>query len=264
MKLGSKISFGFNAVQAGQKSATVNAQPQLIVSPTSGKFTITAPVSKKLQIAVGENIMFLNNISSVEQAIVQRDEALVNWAAENGVDLDSREGQDAVLKEFTVWAIAKGVLLYDAKGNPVMASERYSKADKEAFIKRNAANFLDSMRDALIERVGNPDASDEELIAAITVDDVESPKYHALSGSKTSTSSTATGIGLQLSFTDTAIWNSMKADLGNDKENYTRYYKVLLDDAFETEVNNGYQNETIFAYPVEFGEDVELVREKKD
>ncbi len=264
MKLGSKISFGFNAVQAGQKSATVNAQPQLIVSPTSGKFTITAPVSKKMQVAVGENIMFLNNIASVEQAILQRDEALVEWANENGVDLDSREGQDAVLKEFTVWALAKGVLLYDQKGNPIMASERYTKADKEAFIKRNGAQFLDEMREALIERVGNPDASDEELLAAITADDVESPKYHALTGSKTSTSSTATGIGCQLSFTDTAIWNNMKADLGEEKENYTRYYKVLLDEAFETEVNNGYQAVSILAYPVEFTEDVELVREKKD
>ena len=34
MKLGNKISFGVQAVQAGQKSSTVNAAPQLIANST--------------------------------------------------------------------------------------------------------------------------------------------------------------------------------------------------------------------------------------
>ena len=57
-----KMNFGFTAVQAGQKSSTVNAEPRLIANSTPGKFMITSPVSKALGVAVGENIQFLNNI----------------------------------------------------------------------------------------------------------------------------------------------------------------------------------------------------------
>ena len=101
MKLGNKVSFGVQAVVAGQKSATVNAAPQLIVNTTEGKFTITSPVSKALGIAVGENVMFLNNIAGVESAIAQRLDAIVDFAKEKGLDLDTREGQEEVLAAFT-------------------------------------------------------------------------------------------------------------------------------------------------------------------
>lgn len=266
MKLGNKMSFGFNAVQAGQKSSTVNAEPMLIANSTAGKFVVTAPVSKAMQVAVGENIMFLNNIANVEAAIAQRVDEIVAWANESGVDLDTREGQDAALQAFTVWAIAKGVKQYDSKGNPIMASERYTKEDKQKFIETHGAELLDdpATREQLMARVGNPDASDEELIAAITVDDIEAPKYHASTGSKTATTASATGVGCQLNFTDTAIWNAMKADLGEDKEKKNRNYKVLLDEAFETEVSNGKSNVTVTAFPLEFDADTDpIVREKK-
>ena len=130
MKLGNKISFGVQAVQAGQKSSTVNAAPQLIANSTSGKFVITSPVSKALNIAVGENVMFLNNIAGVEAAIQQRVDDVVNYATENGIDINTREGEEQLLAVFTQWYIAKGVKQYDSKGNPVMASERYTQADK--------------------------------------------------------------------------------------------------------------------------------------
>ena len=80
MKLGTKLSFGVTAVQAGQKSSTVNATPQLIANSTAGKFVITSAVSKALNIAVGENVMFLNNIAGVEMAIQNRVDAVVEYA----------------------------------------------------------------------------------------------------------------------------------------------------------------------------------------
>lgn len=264
MKLGNKVQFGFNAVQAGQKSTTVNAEPRLIANSTGGKFVITAPVSKALQIAVGENIMFLNNIANVEAAISQRVDDIVNWATENGIDLDTREGQDAALKEFTIWAIAKGVPQYDTKGNPVMATERHTKEDKQKFIDTHAAEILAENREVFIERNGGEDADDDTLIALISVDDIEAPKYHACTGSKTATTASATGVGCQLNFTDTSIWNSLKADLGNNKEKKNRIYNVLLDEAFDAEVNNGKEYVTIKAYPLEYLQDEDpIVREKK-
>ena len=126
MKLGNKIQFGVQAIQAGQKSSTVMAAPQLIANSTTGKFVITSPVSKALNIAVGENIMFLNNIAGVEAAIQQRVSDVVDYCNENGIDIDTREGVDKLLSVFTQWYIAKGVKLYDSKGNPVMDSERYT------------------------------------------------------------------------------------------------------------------------------------------
>ena len=109
MKLGMK--FSVNAVLAGQKSTLVNATPQLIAKSTPGQFTITAPVSKALGIAVGDNVMFLNNISGIEQAIQARPDELVNYANEHGWDIDTPEGVDALVKDLTTWYIAKGVLM---------------------------------------------------------------------------------------------------------------------------------------------------------
>lgn len=261
MKLGNKISFGVQAVQAGQKSATVNATPQLIANSTTGKFSVSAPVSKALNVAVGENIMFLNNISGVEAAVQQRVQDVVDFAAENGLDLDTREGEAAVVAALTQWYIAKGVKLYDAKGNAVMASERYTKEDKAKYLEAHAAEIVDANRAALVEQFG--EMSDEELAAQLTIDMVETPKYHACSGSKTATTASATGVGLQLNFTDTAIWSALKADL-EDATKKNRIYNVLLDEVQEVPFNNGKEDVTISIVPIEFVEDADpIVREKK-
>lgn len=263
IKLGNKTKFSFNAVQAGQKSSTVNAEPMLIANSTAGKFVITAPVSKAMGVAVGENIQFLNNIAEVEAAIANRDADVVAWAEENGVDLNTREGQDAALQAFTIWAIAKGNAQYDSKGNPILATERFSKEDKQRYIDAHAAEILEANREVLVERVGDENASDEELIAAISVDDIEAPKYHAHAGSKTATTANATGVGCQLNFTDTSIWNTLKSDLGEDKEAKNRIYKVLLDEAFDVQLHNGKEYVDVTAYPIDFVEDKDpIVRGK--
>lgn len=261
MKLGNKVQFGVQAVIAGQKSAVLNAMPQLIANSTAGKFTATGPVSKALDVAVGQNIMFFNNITSIENAIAQRLEDLVEFANEKGLDLDTREGQEAVLKEFTQWFIAKGEATYDDKGNPILAAQRFTKDEKLAFIEKHKAEILANNREALVERAGDENATDEELMALITVDDIESPKYHVHSGSKTATTSNATGVGCQLGFTDTAIWNALKADLAEDaKTKVNRVFKVNLDEATKVQFSNGYQIVDVMAYPIEFVEDAAPVR----
>lgn len=262
MKLGNKIQFGVNAVVAGQKKSVVNAMPQLIANSTQGKFSITSPVSKALGVAVGENIMFLNNIQGVENAIQARLDDVVNYANENGIDIETREGQDALLNAFTQWYIAKGVLQYDSKGNPVMASERYTKEDKAKYLAEHAMEIVDANRDALVAEFG--EMSDEELAEKLTVDMVEAPKFHACSGSKTATTASATGVGCQLNFTDTAIWGALKADLGDAATKKNRIYDVKLDEAEEVEFNNGKENVKITIFPIVFVEDNDpIVREKK-
>ena len=262
MKLGNKISFGVQAVQAGQKSSTVNAAPQLIANSTSGKFVITSPVSKALNVAVGENVMFLNNIQGVEAAIQARVEDVVNYAAEKGIDINTREGEEQLLAAFTQWFIAKGVKQYDSKGNPIMASERYTKYEKAQYLDENKMDIVADKRDVLIAQFG--EMSDEELAEKLTIDMIEAPKFHACSGSKTATTASATGVGCQLNFTDTAIWGALKADLGDLATKKNRIFNVLLDEVQKVDFNNGKENVTIDIYPIEFVEDTDpIVRATK-
>lgn len=262
MKTFGKLNFGVQAVQAGQKSSTVNAEPQLIASSTPGKFVVTAPVSKALNIAVGENIMFLNNIAGVEAAVQAKGEDIRDLAVENGIDLDTKEGEDAMIAALTQWYIAKGVLQYNSKGEPVMATERYTKEDKAKYIAEHGIELVEANRDALVEQFG--DLSDEELVTKLTIDMIESPKFHAASGSKTATTASTTGVGCQLIFTDSAIWTALKRDLGDEAPRKNRVYDVLLDDAQTAEFNNGKENVTITILPIEFKEDVDpIVRTKK-
>lgn len=256
MKLG--IKFNVNAVMAGQKSSLVNATPQLIAKSTPGQFTITSPVSKALGIAVGENVMFLNNINGIEQAIQARPDELVNYANEHGWDIDTPEGADALIKDLTTWYIAKGVLMYKKNGEPILGTVRVTKEEKAAKIAQDGLKMIQEMSEedkaAFAAAKGLEGADDETLAAAITPDDVPSPTYHAASGSKTAATAQATGIGLQLNFTDTAIWDTLKADV-EDKKSINRVFDVKLDEAEEAKYNNGMEEVTITIYPLAFVED---------
>jgi hypothetical protein len=259
MNLGKKVSFGFNSVVSGQKTSG-NNEPQLIANSTKGKFTITAPVSRAMGIAVGEYIQFVNNISEIEAAIAAGNDDIKAIAEELGVDISTREGQLAVIDACTQWALVKGKPMLDKVGNPIMVSARLTEEDKKAFIAAHSAEILEANREALIERVGNPEASDEELIAAVDIDEVEYPKVPGFEGAKTASTSNATGVGLQLGFTDSNIWLTLKKDLGDDAVKKNRIYKVLLDEAVKTKVDG---KETV-VYPIEFQEDADpIIREKK-
>lgn len=261
IEIGNKVSFGLGAIVGGQKNAVVNAEPQLIANSTPGKFTITSPVSKAMNIAVGENIQFVNNIDGIEREIAKQSDKAREFAEAIGVDLTTREGQLAVIEAATQWFITKGIAEVDSKGNPIMVSARLTEDEKRAYIKAHAEEFLATNREALIERVGNADATDEELVAAIGIDEVEYPKVQSFTGSKTATTSNATGVGLQLGFTDSAVWNSLKANLGDDKAKKNRVYDVLLDKVMEVEI----EGVTRSVYPIIFKEDADpVVRAKKE
>lgn len=261
MKTFGKFNFGVQAVQSGQKSSTVNAKPQLIVNSTPGKFVVTSPVSKALNIAVGENIMFLNNIAEVEIAVQSRNSDIVAYAEELGIDLSTRSGEDKMIDALTQWYIAKGVPQYKSNGEPIMASERYTKEDKAKYLAEHAMEIVAENREALIEQFGN--LSDEELAENLTVEMVESPKFHAASGSKTATSASTTGVGCQLNFSDTSIWNTLKKDLGDEASKKNRIYDVLVDEPQTINYNNGKENVEITILPIEFKEDTDPINRMK-
>lgn len=259
MNLGNKVSFGFSAVVAGQKTSG-NNEPQLIANSTKGKFTITAAVSRALGVAVGEYIQFVNNIAEIEAAIVAGHDDIKAIAEQLGVDYTSREGQIAIVEACTQWGIVKGQPMLDKLGEPIMVSARLTEEEKRAFIAKNGEAILSANREALIERNGGQDADDETLLGLIELDEVEYPKVPGFTGSKTASTSNATGVGLQLGFTDSNVWSALKKDLGEDATKKNRIYKVLLDNAVKTTVDG---KETVI-YPIEFQEDTDpIVRVSK-
>ena len=256
-----KFNVSINAVQAGQKSSTVNAEPRLIANSTSGKFQVTSAVSKALGISVGENIEFFNNIDGLERLANNPTQDVRTFCEENGINIESAEGKREFVAKCTVWFIGKGHQEFNSQGKPIMSTIRCTKEDKLEAIRMNGAEMIknEEFRAILIERVGDEYADDETLIAAITVDDIKSPETESFTGSKTATTGTATGVGCPLNFTDTSIWNAMKADLGAAKDKKNRVYKVCLDSPETVTVNNGYENIDVVIYPVEFIEDTDPI-----
>lgn len=277
MKKGN-LSFGFGAVLSGQKTSSVNSTPQLIANSTKGKFTITSPVSKFLGIAVGEHVMFVNNLDAIEAALQENGDAVQALAAEQGIDISTTEGQAQFIKANAIWAIAKGVKLYNSNGTEKQASLRLTADDKAEYIKKNGAAIAAENTDALVARLAGVDVENvtdemreqydmDDLIAAITPDDINLTTA-AQSGSKTATSGNATGVGLQLGFTDNNIWNQLKSDLDEETRiKINRVYDVKLDEVFTTEFNNGKEVIDIKCVPVEFVSDeapVQRIGKKND
>ena len=255
MNLGNKVSFGFSAVVAGQKTSG-NNEPQLIANSTKGKFTVTSPVTRAMGVAVGEYIQFVNNISQIEAAINEGGDDVKDIAAQLGVDYTTREGALAIIDACTQWGIVKGQAMLDKVGNPIMVSARLTEDEKRAFIAKNAEAILSANREALIERNGGEDADDETLLSLIELEEVEYPKVPGFTGSKTASTSNATGVGLQLGFTDSNVWNALKKDLGEDAVKKNRIFKVLLEDAIKTVVDG----KELMIYPIEFQEDADPIR----
>ena len=143
-----------------------------------------------------------------------------------------------------------------------MATERYTKDDKAKYLAEHKMELVDANREALVSQYG--EMSDEELADKLTVDMIESPKFHAASGSKTATTASSTGVGCQLIFTDSSIWSTLKSNLGDDASKKNRIYDVVLDEAQTTQFNNGKENVEITILPIVFKEDVDpIVRTKK-
>lgn len=275
MKL-ANLSFGFSAVNAGQKNSTLNAAPILIANSTEGKFSITAAVSAALGLAVGDYVQFITNAQDVKNAIQAENPILVQWCEENGIDIHTEEGANEVIKAYTRWAIAKGHAYVDKAGQPVLVSARLTKEQKNAYANEHGEEIIEKNKEALVEaatKAGETDINNPEILAHyVTEDMVDFPKVPSYAGAKTATTGSATGVGAPLNFTDTAIWHQIKADLGDNAKNVNRTFDVILkkttiDDEeyapFTVNVDNGQKTIGITAYPIVFNNDSEPARRNK-
>lgn len=242
------MSFGFSVVNAGQRNVTV--EPEVIAVSTEGNFRITPPVSKALGVSNGEYVMFLNNVDNIDSAISARVPEIISFCEEQGLEVGSVEAAIAIHKEFDMWAIAKGIIEYDTKGNQKVTTERLTKNDKLKFVSQNfeqmIAAAMEQADDEVKDALSRDGITKEEQIDILTafVTPRELPKYK---GSKTANPAGLTGLGTSLNFTDSNVWKQLKADMGDDATKFNRVYSVDVENMQDIELSDGYKTVTVKA-----------------
>lgn len=242
------MSFGFSSVNAGQRGVTV--EPQLIAVSSEGNFRITPPVSRVLGVSGSDYVMFINNIANIDEAITARTPEVVEFCEAQGLEVGSPEAAIALHKEFDMWAIAKGIMEYDAKGNYKTVSERLTKNDKLRFVSQHFDEMLtEVMTDGeeetkeAITRVGITKEEQMDILTQFVVPR-ELPKFK---GSKTANAAGLTGTGVSLNFTDSNVWKQLKADMGSEATKLNRVFSIDIDELQDVVINNGYEDVTVKA-----------------
>lgn len=242
------MGFGFGVVNAGQRNVTV--EPQFIAVSTEGNFRITPPVSKVLGIGHGDYIMFLNNVDNIDAAIAAKADVVVKFCEENGLELGTPEAAIAIHKEFDMWAIAKGIIEFDTKGNAKTTTERLTKNDKIKYVSQHfeemlaaAAEQADEETKEALTRDGITKEEQIDILTAFVVAR-ELPKYK---GSKVANPAGLTGAGTSLTFTDSNVWKQLKADMGDDATALNRVFDVDVEELQDVELSDGYKTVTVKA-----------------
>lgn len=240
------MAFGFAAVNAGQRNVSV--EPQLIATSTEGGFRLTAPATRALGIAAGENVMFVSNVDAIDAAIASRDPQVVAFCEEQGLELGTPEALIAIHKAYDMWGVAKGIEELDAKGNHKDAQERLTKKDK---VKYATANFdtmyesaMASDNEEVKEALTREGITQEEQIE-ILAGFVTGKTLVKVKGSKTANAAGLSGTGLTLNFTDSNVWKQLKADLRDEATAVNRVYELDLENVQDVVISNGYEDVTV-------------------
>ena len=100
---------------------------------------------------------------------------------------------------------------------------------------------LASGKEELVDALTREGITKEEQMDLLTpfVKPKEVAKYK---GSKTSNPAGMTGVGTSLIFTDSNVWNQLKADLGDDATKVNRIFSVDVNDPQEIVMSNGYED----------------------
>lgn len=242
------MGFGFSAVNAGQRNVSV--EPQVIAVSTEGSFRITPVVSRVLGVGHGDYVMFLSNVDNIDSAITNNDPEVVAFCKANSLELGSPEAAIALHKEFDMWAIAKGIVEFDTKGNQKTTTERLTKNDKIKFVSQNFEVMLEQAMeqadDEIKEALSRDGVTKEEQIDILSafVTPRELPKHK---GSKVANPAGLTGAGTSLNFTDSNVWKQLKADMGDDATKFNRVFDIDVEELQDITLSDGYKDVTVKA-----------------
>lgn len=214
----------FLAINAGQRN--VNVESKLVALTTNGGFRLTGPAAKVLGIKPTDNVMFF-------------------------YDEESKQ-----------WAIGKGYAKMKNDGTPQLCAARVNKAALvESQFDEVYKAAMESENEELIAALSAEGISHEEIVAilakTISVDDVQDYE-----GSKCASPSGFTGVGANVTFTDSNIWKSLKADMENP-ESLNREFAIDTDAVFTIPAYNGYETVDVLAVILGDYVDVEPQRRGK-
>lgn len=243
------LNFAAKAVVPAQKSSIASADPVLVVASTSGKFTLSSAATLVLGLEPGQSVAFADNLAEILKAVAAKTPEVVAVFDENGLDINNSDDCDVFVKEMREIFIYKGYALLNADGTPKMTNARTSKEEKEQMAAANRDEIIAALQSAGIE---NP--TEEDIINA-----VGSKQEAAIYGSKVSTTSDMTGLGLTLSFTDTNVWTSIKRDLDPEiRGRVKRTFKVDVKNPRNMTVNDGCNDIEVVMYPIIDAKDEEV------
>lgn len=243
------LQFGMSAVQSGKRVMQASNEPTLTANSTKAKFSLTGAVTRIMGLVPGDNVQFVSNIADIDAAIAERDAEVMAWCEENNVEFGTEAARAALIQNFGEYGICKGVPLFEKNGEIKLAGVRMTAEQKAAAFELN--------KERIAEEVG-------KSVEEVTIDDYN-PTTRAYSGSRTSTSSNLTGLGLPLTFSDSSMWSELKENLGDEAEKFNRVFEVNLNEPFVVAVETGKvigdEKETVEvnAYKISFKVDEEPI-----
>lgn len=234
--------FSFSPVAPGQRN--VKTSPELVAVTTRGGITVSAEISKALDLKAGDYLAFINNVDAVDRAILGKEAAFVDWANENGLDVDDPATARAFHAEYDSWGVMKGYPTYNKNGEPEMVAVR---VDRKAAVAASYEEILaeaqkhtdnEELQAALAEAEGDVDATSEVLVKFFA-ELVEIPTEQNYFGSKLASPSGMSG-ATKLSCADANVWAQLKAGLTEaDAKKISRTFSIDLTNMDTITVNDG-------------------------
>jgi hypothetical protein len=234
--------FAFSPVAPGQRN--VKTSPELVVVTTRGGISVSAEISKALDLKAGDYLAFINNVDAVDRAILGKDAAYLDWAEEKGLDAEDPATARAFHAENDVWGIMKGYPTYLKNGEPEMVSVR---VDRKAAV---AASYDDILAEAqkatdnaelqaaLAAAEGDVEATSEVLVKYFA-ELVEIPVEQNYFGSKLASPSGMSG-ATKLTCADANVWAQLKAGLTEaEAKKVSRTFSIDLSNMDTMTVNDG-------------------------
>ena len=234
--------FSFSTVAPGQRN--VKTSPELVAVTTRGGITVSAEISKALDLKAGDYLGFINNVDAVDRAVLAKEAVYVDWANEHGLDVDDPATARAFHAENDSWGIIKGYPTYNKNGEPEMVAVR---VDRKAAVAASYDEILaeakshtdnEELQAALAAAEGDVDATSEVLVKFFA-ELVEIPTEQNYFGSKLASPSGMSG-ATKLSCADANVWAQLKAGLTEaEAKKISRTFSIDLYNMDTLTVNDG-------------------------
>lgn len=234
--------FAFSPVAPGQRN--VKTSPELVVVTTRGGISVSAEISKALDLKAGDYLAFINNVDSVDRAILGKEAAYLDWAAEKGLDAEDPATARAFHAENDVWGIMKGYPTYLKNGEPEMVSVRVDRkaavaaSYDEILAEAQKATDNAELQAALAAAEGDVEATSDVLVKFFA-ELVEIPVEQNFFGSKLASPSGMSG-ATKLTCADANVWAQLKAGLTEaEAKKVSRTFSIDLSNMDTMTVNDG-------------------------